>query len=507
VLLSLATTAACSSSNTSSKSDGTSGKFVMQFVGPPISLNPALAGNGGSSVFTALSYDPLIYLSNDGKLVPDLATSWTYVGDGNKTFELTLRQGVKFTDGTDLTADAVVASMKYFLKAGGSLASQAGAIDTIEAVSPTKVRITYKAPNPDAAMTMTQYAGIGSIIGPKGLADPKSLLTSSDGTGAYVYDKAGSVTNDHYHYTKNPHYFAPKAQTFSDVTVRIIPDPQAVLSAAKTGQIQFAGGAISTADSAKGAGLKVMSAPFFNWSLILGDTKGVVSKPLADPRVRQAIAYALDRKSLASALGGKYAAASGQVLLPNTDGYVSNFGFEYDLAKAKSLMSQAGYANGFAMTILTESLLDKDTTYSQAVAEALKAIGIKVKLQVESTGIGQFIGDALSKKYPAVIFPSAGIDMFQLHQQISAGLFNPFGSTDHQLDSILAQAFASSGSQRTSLYQQASRRYNELAWVVPMFSTSNLIYASSKLANVGMSAVNPNPMPEAPSPDLAWHFN
>lgn len=510
LLVPLVAITACSSSGSSSAASsgagGTPQKFTMQFVGPPISLNPALAGNGGSSVFTALTYDPLIYLSNDGKLVPDLATSWNYVGDDNTTFELNLRQGVTFTDGTDLTADAVVASMNYFLKAGGSLVSQAGAIDSITAVSPTKVRITYKSPNPDAAMTMTQYGGIGSIIGPKGLADPKSLLTSSDGTGAYVYDNAASVTNNHYDYTKNPHYFAPKAQTFTGVTIRIIPDPQAVLSAAQTGQIQFGGGSISTADTAKGADLKVLSAPFFNWSLILGDTQGAISKPLADPRVRQAIAYALDRKSLANALGGKYASPSGQVLLPHTDGYVDNFGYGFDLAKAKNLMSQAGYANGFDLTILTESLLDKDTTYSQAIAQALGAIGIKVNLHVESTGIGQFIGDALSKQYPAVIFPSAGTDMFQLHQQISAGLFNPFGSSDPQLDSILSKAFASTGSDRTSLYQQASRRYNDLAWVVPVFATSNLFYVSPKVSNAGISAVNANPLPEAPTADLAWHL-
>lgn len=496
---------ACACSSSSGGSGKGPARLTMQFAGPPVSMNPALAGNGGSTVFSVLAYDPLIYLAGDGKLVPDLATSWRYVGSGNKVFELTLREGARFADGAPLTATAAVASMQYALKAGG-LARQAGAVASVDAVDAKTVRVTYSKPNPDAAMTMTQFYGLGSLIGPKGLADPKSLLTSTDGVGQYTYNGKTSVANSHYDYDKNPHYFNPSAQTFSGVTVRIINDPQAVLSAVRTGQVSFSGGSASTADAAKSANLNVLSAPFFNWSLILADTKGTISKPLADARVRQAIGYALDRASLAKALGGSYAAPSGQVLLPGTDGYVPDFGFDYDVAKAKSLMAQAGYADGFPLTILAQSTIDPNTTVAQAIANALKAIGIRATLHVEAAGIAQFSSDAESKKYAAVIFPCAGTDMFQLHTQISSGLFNPFANTDSQLDATLSKAFASSGSARTELYQQVSRRYNELAWYIPVFSSQNLSYVSPRLANVTASVLDPNPMPVAPTADLAWHY-
>ncbi|GAA4668072.1 MULTISPECIES: ABC transporter substrate-binding protein [Amycolatopsis] len=502
--LALFAAAACSPAGGGSPSSGSASKLTLQFTGPPISLNPALGGNGLSTMYTALAYDPLIYLSGDGKLVPDLATEWHYVGEGNKVFELTLRQGVKFTDGSPLTADAAVASMNYFLKAGGGLVSNAGPIDSITAAAPDKVRVTYKSANPDAAMTMTQYYGIGSIIGPKGLADPQSLLTTSDGTGQYVYNGKTSVANSRYDYDKNPAYFNPSAQMFGGVSIRVIGDAQAVLSATQTGQVQFAAGSSATVDAAKQANLTVLSAPFFNWNLILADAAGTVSKPLGDVRVRQAIAYALDRKGLANALGGQYAGPSTQVLLPGLDGYVPEAGYTYDLAKAKSLMAEAGYPDGFPLTVLTESVIDRNTTYSQAIVDALGAIGIKATLHVEATGIGQFSGDALSKQYAAIIFPSAGTDLFQVHNQISAGLFNPFGHKDEQLDTTLAQAFAADGAERTRLYQQASQRYQDLAWYVPVFSTENLLYVSPKLDNVKTSELNPNPMPVAPTPELAW---
>ncbi|TQS41207.1 ABC transporter substrate-binding protein [Cryptosporangium phraense] len=463
-----------------------------------------MAGNGGSTVYTALAYDSLIHLSNDGKLEPDLAESWKYVGTGNKVFELTLRSGVKFTDGKPLTADAAVASMQYFLKAGGPLVPSVGAIDKVEATGPLTVRVTYKQPNPDAAGTMEQYHGIGTLIGPDGLANPQSLLTKSDGTGAYAYDNAGSVAGSRYSYTKNPNYFNPKAQRFSKVSVRVIGDPQAVLSAVRTGQVDYASGNDSTADAAKAAGLKIVKAPFFNWELILGDTKGTISKPLADPRVRQAIGYAINRDALSKAFNADFTKPSTQQLIEGADGYDQSIGYTYDLQKAKSLMAAAGYSKGFPLEILTESVLDRNTTYSQAIADALKAIGITVKLKVISTTVPQFIGEATSKKYAAAIWPSAGPNMFQNYSQVSGGLFNPFGHQDAQLDGIMQRASAADGSERTGLYQQASKRFQELAWLIPVIATENVYYVNSKLEGVSASVGNPNPMPIGPTPDLSW---
>lgn len=501
-VLSIAVLGLASCTNT--VSGGSSSTFTMQFAGVPVSLNPALGGNGESAVYVALAYDPLIYLTNEGKLVPDLATSWKYVGTDNTTFQLTLRKGVTFTDGSALTAEAAVASMNYFLDAGGGLVSNVGDVAKVEAVGPMTVRIHYATPNPDAARTLTQYNGMGSVIGPEGLAHPKSLLTKTDGTGQYIYDASTSVASSHYDYVKNPHYFNPDAQRFEKVKVRVINDPQAVLSAVQTGQVSFAGGSAETVEAAKSAGLKVPSAPFFNWNLILADADGTVAKPLGDQRVRHAIALALNRRGFAKAFGGKYHTASRQVMLPGTDGYIKNFGYTYDLHKARSLMAAAGYPNGFSLTVLTESILDTNTKYSQVIAKALKAIGIRVNLHVDSTSVPQFIGDAASKKFPAIIWPSAGSDMFATYSQISTGVFNPFGLEDAKLSSILHRAFASSGSERTHLYQEAERRYNELAWMVPVFSEASLFYVAPNVRGASSSIGNANPMPVAPTAALSW---
>ncbi|SDO41885.1 peptide/nickel transport system substrate-binding protein [Klenkia soli] len=505
----VATLTACTSqSSGGGGAGGDASTLQLQFPGAPISLNPALGGNGGSSVFTMLAYDPLIYLSGDGDLVPDLATSWDYVGEGNTVFELQLRDDVTFSDGSPMDADAVVASMEYFLQAGGSLAGQVGDVQSVEATDESTVRVTYGRPNPDAASTMTQYFGLGVVIGPAGLADPDSLLNASQGTGQYTYDAGSSVTGDRYTYQRNDGYWNPDAQQYDTVVVRVIGDPNAVLSAAQTGQLDVAEGDTSTLSLAQDAGLGVVTAPFFNWSLVLADRAGTINPALADERVRRAMGYALDRDSIAGALGPDTFAPSTQVILPDLDGYVDDdaAGYDFDLDEAKQLMAEAGYADGFSMTLLTQPVLDPNTAISQAVASALGEIGITVDLQVESTGVPAFIQAGTSDRYEALMWPSAGADMAQVTNQILAPgtVFNPFDSTDPQVQDLLGQAFAATGQQRTDLYEQANERLEQLAWVVPVISTQNIYYVAEDITGVTASVQNPNPMPVAPEADLAW---
>src|SRR5690348_8061599 len=97
---------ACSTPAANAPSSGANGTLRMGVSYPPTpNLDP---GNSGSAYFyLALSYEPLIRQGADGSPQPALATSWNYVGDGNKSFEIHLRDGVKFSDGTPLTADVV----------------------------------------------------------------------------------------------------------------------------------------------------------------------------------------------------------------------------------------------------------------------------------------------------------------------------------------------------------------------------------------------------------------
>lgn len=498
---------ACSSDPGSGNGGGGAtrgGTLTTQFAGIPISLDPALGGSGGSAIFTALAYDSLIYQAGDGKLVPDLATKWS-LDPTNTKLTLTLRKGVKFMDGTTMDAAAVKASLDHFLKAGGGDLRYAGPVSEVTAPSTDTVVISYKSPYPDGPFFLTQYWGVGQIIGPKGLADPKSLLTKSDGTGQYAYAPDQSVTNSSYTYTRNPHYFAPDAQQYDKVVVKVIGDPSATLSAVSTGQVSFAGLTPTTAATAKSSGLKLVTAPFFTWGLTVADYQGTLNPAMKNKDVRQAMALALDRGALASALGADYNQANGQLGAKGTDGYVDGFGFQQDLAKAKSLMAGAGYAKGFTLNVLTENVLDSQTTISQAMASDLGKIGIKVNLVVKNT-VPDFIQAALSKQYPVLVWPVIGATSGQvLANFIQPGVTDPFGNTDPVLTKLYDQAqAATSASARTAVFQQITKASNDEAWFIPAVSTDNVFAVGQHLSGVTASALNPNPLPAAPDPSLAW---
>ncbi|PRY13053.1 ABC transporter substrate-binding protein [Kineococcus rhizosphaerae] len=499
------TTTACSDtgSNGPENSGGPGGTLTTQFAGIPISLNPALGGSGGSAIFTALAYDSLIHQTGDGELIPDLATAWSF-DPTNTVLTLTLRQGVKFSDGAPLDAAAVKASLEYFLSAGGGDLRYAGPVASVEAPSADTVVITYKTPYPDGPYYLTQYWGVGQVIGPKGLADPDSLLTATDGTGPYTYSASKSVTNSSYTYEKNPGYFAPEAQQYDSVVVKVIGDPSASLSAVTTGQVSFAGLTPTTAVSAKSSGLKLVTAPFFTWGLTVADHQGTLVPALANPDVRQAMALALDRDALASALGADYNQANGQLTAEGVDGHLDGYGFTQDLAEAKSLMASAGYPDGFTLPVLTENVLDNQTTISQAMAGDLAKIGVKVELVVKNT-VPDFIQAALSKQYPVLVWPVIGSTSAQvLANFVQPGVTDPFGTADPTLTALYAQAQAASGADRTAVFEQITKASNEAAWFIPAVSTDNVFAVDADLQNVTASALNPNPLPVSPDPRYAW---
>jgi peptide/nickel transport system substrate-binding protein len=496
--------AACSSNSASGTTSSRGSALTIQFQGVPISLSPTTGGSGGSAVFTALAYDPLIYETGDGTLVPDLATKWAF-GDGNKTLTLTLRKGVKFMDGTTLNASVAKASMEAFLKAGGSNVADVGPISGITTKGADTLVVSYKSAFPDSAFYLSQYWGIGEIIGPKGLAAPKTLVTKSDGAGQYAYDAAASVSGSSYAYTRNPKYWNTSAQQYNKVTVKVIGDPTAVLSAATTGQVDFAGGIATTASSAQSAGLGIVTGTFFNWGMTIVDSQGTLVPALKNADVRQAIALAIDRKGIAAASGGKYATPNGQAAIPGTDGYVKGFGFDYDVTKAKALLAKGGYPNGFSLNVLTENVLDNQTTISQGIAADLGKIGIKVNLVVK-TAVPDFIGSSLSKQYPAVIWPVVGTTSAQVETNFNVpGVTNPFGNKDAQLQSLYESALSgSTAAARTAGYEKITKYLNTLAWFAPVETTDNVYFVGKKIANVKASALNPNPEPQAPDAKYAW---
>jgi peptide/nickel transport system substrate-binding protein len=254
------------------------GTLTVAYSSVPQTLDPAKTIQN-NSLYQALAYEPLIVRRSDGSLAPGLAVSWRYVGSDNTRLELQLRPGVKFADGSALTAQDVVDHFTYVLKAGGQFAPLFAG-DTFTATGPLTVVIKAPQPNPDLPTLLTQDDVVGGIISPKGLKDKAKLGTQTFGAGPYKLDAAQTVAGDHYTFVQNPNYYDKPAVHWTKVVVRAITSPQATLNAMKTGQVQFAVGDASTLAAARQAGLTVTMTPLLWTGVTLAERR---SPPRCSP--------------------------------------------------------------------------------------------------------------------------------------------------------------------------------------------------------------------------------
>ena len=461
----------------------------------PNSLNPALGGSSDpQQYFFELAYDPLIGVDANGSYVPDLATKWGYVGSGNKTFDITLRSGVTFNDGSKLTAEDVKNSLEYYAKAGGPLAADLATIGSIDVLSTLELRINLKSADPMMPFYLSRPT-TGDIISPVGLADTGSLGTTTHGAGPYVIDAAETVSGQTYTYVPNPKYFAPSSVHWKKVVIKVITDPNATLDAIRSGEVDYALGDASTATAAKSAGFQVDTSPYSVMELLIMDRTGAMVKALGSLQVRQAMMYAIDRGQVASGLFGSYAKAWDASVLQGNSGYTPALAtaYSYDVTKAKHLLTAAGYPNGFKLPIIVNLTGVDEPEAAQAFAAEMANIGIDVQIDVPANVTTLF---ATYTKYPAMMFDygSGGNPPYAQGNDMLYSWANPFKVNDPQLNSLYTTAAsATSPAVQETAWQAFETQYNALDWNIPMFSLDKIIYARPGLGGINLSQQNLNP--------------
>jgi len=465
-------------------------------------LDPGKAAiDASDALYEELAYEPLINLASGPEYLPGLATSWKYVGSGNKKFVLTIRSGAKFSDGTPVTAQAVANSINYWRNADGPVVSYAAAIQSVTATGPNTVAVVCKTSDGDLPIVFSRYIGAGDIISPAGLASPKALENKTFGAGPYMLDPSQTVVGSTYTYVPNPYFYDQSAIHWDKVVVEVISNDNAALSALQTGQVQVAGVSASTAAGA-GSSLNLFTAPAqFEGLYLVNRTPG---SPLGSVLVRQALNYAVDRSAIAKAIFGQYASPSDESAVPGWNGWDPTYvdHYTYNVAKAKQLLAEAGYSKGFTLTV--DSLNEFEmSTVSQAIAGYLAKIGVTLK-STATTTVAQYVTDGLSKKYDAISMFYGGLPMFVQYQTIfakTAGLFNPFATQDTQFDTLAAQGAAAPGAQGTADFRALQRAVVDQAWNLGVLYADEtwLATKSVKGFDVGPGNVNPDPNTIAPA--------
>lgn len=480
---------------------GTRGTLTIALAAAPTSLDPANMEQS-TSPFAQPAYDALINVAADGTLEPGLATEWGFVDDENKVFEITVRDGVTFSDGAKLDAAALVTNFEHLDTGKSNVATLVNGGE-YEAIDDDTVRITWETPHPLAPQALTQRWVVGMVVSPTAIADnPDGLATQTAGAGPYVLDAAQTVAGSRYVYTARDDYWNPERQHYDEIDIIVMENSEQRLNALKTGEVDYALGDLGTADAAADAGMQVLFAPTIFYGLSMLDRDGTLGSPMADLRVRQAINYALDRETIASALLGEYGFATEQTVVPSEPGYVDDLEgyYAYDPEKAKELLAEAGYPDGFSIPVIASTSATA-ATLSQVLVEQLAAVGITVQLDARP-GPDYFAAMTGGTFAAAVVgYGSQPMPMEYDGLFGPKAIFNPLGSSSEKINDLMAQALVAPEAEATELYQKIERELVEQAWFAPAVFAPVFYFAGESLAPVSVTVERPQvPLTElAPS--------
>lgn len=481
--------ASCSSDGGSGGSgDGTGAELVLGLISAPMSFDPSIAEWGNRLPYYQAVYDTLLHATPEGEIAPYLATAHEYTED-ELTLTLTIREGVTFSDGEALDADAVALSMNRFKDGSGPDAGYMAYVDSIAALDPTTVEVTFTSPDPAFLNYLTRTAGL--VMSPAAV-DNEDLPTNPVGSGPYTLDTGETVTETSYTFVKREDYWNPDVQHYDTIVMRVFQDPTAMLNSLRAGELNYA--KLASAESfaeAEAAGWTLNSNELDFQGLLLMDRAGTTVPELGDVRVRQAINHAIDRPAMLEAVALGHGTVTNQVFPTTSDAYDETLDerYPYDVEKAKELMAEAGYADGFSVTMPNSSALG--TTVYPLVAQALEDIGITVTY--EDPG-ANFIADLLAPKWAASFMALEQNPDWQLSQFMLAesAVFNPFGYGDDTVAQILDDYLVADDAERSELIKQLNAHIVEEAWFAPFYRVEGVV-ATDADTTVSMLPTNTLP--------------
>ena len=420
-------------------------------------------------------------------IVPVLARSWSVSADAT-TFTFKLRKGVRFHDGTQFDAAAakfniermgVKSSPNYYDKAGAVTAFLWHHLSGVETPDDETLVLHLSSPFAELPSMMCESTGNPAMISPPQVKKVGNANFGEHpvGTGPYVY--VSRQRGVEIVFKANPQPW-PGGRTPSGpgITFRPIPDLAARVNALKTGAVD--GINFPSADAIQdlqrlGFGLSRGLTPATYYL-----SMNMREKPFQDVRVRQAVNHAIDREALAKDLWKGVVTPWDQVVAPTSGTAAPGIkGYPYDPARAKALLAQAGYANGFDTVFAANDALFEPTP--SAVADQLSKVGIRAKLEFTEwlTYFGAWAGG---------MKPGIGLNIMSWGMNSPWWLnhvfvnFNTGHIDNEQILKLLAEADREiDETKRLKIYQQVSRLDVEQAYHAPLYTDTLSVMLSAKV--------------------------
>jgi peptide/nickel transport system substrate-binding protein len=342
-------------------------------------------------------FEPLIAVDANGKLSPALATSWKAVND--TTWEFKLRKNVKFHDGSPFTAEDVLFTFKRVPNVPNSPSSFATFTRPIvdaKATDPHTLVLKTAAPHVLLPSDLSSVRIVSKLHGEKANTEDYNSGKAAIGTGPYKY--AEYIPNQRVVLKANYGYWGGE-EPWDKITFKMLPNPAARVAALLSGDVEMIE-SVPTADIARLTGDKRFSVVdkisnrviyvHFNQSsdksppfVFAKDGKPLEKNPFRDARIRKALSIAINREAIAERVMEKRATPAGQLLADQFYGTSRKLKPpKFDPEAAKKLLAEAGYPNGFALTLHGPSnRYINDEKIIQAIAQMYSRIGLDVKVE------------------------------------------------------------------------------------------------------------------------------
>ena len=458
-------------------------------------MDPHAHTSTNTTLLTRQVYEPLVMRGKKLELTPGLAASWQQLGPDKWRFKL--RENVKFHSGAVMIADDVVFSLKRSLESTSQFRVLSDSIKDVVKIDPLTVEITTNGPDPILLERLTGlyimnavWAAQNNTTKPPNVVQNEESYTLRNANGTGPYSLVSRDPGTKIVLKRFDGWWGPKEGNVVDAEFRPIPSTPTRMAALLSGELDFVlDPAVQDVDQIKSRkGFKVIQGAEARTmvfvfdvgrnELLYSDVKG--KNPFQDKRVRQAIAHVIDAEAIKTRVMRGLSEPTASLVHPSIAGYTKDADkrLPVDLKKAKALMAEAGYPNGFSVTMdCSNNRYINDERICVAVAGMMAQIGIKA--QVNALPAGQFFGK-IGKQDTSMYLMGWGTYTFDAHgalhpmvmtkdAKLGNGLWNHGGTSNAKMDDLLKKvAVETNREARLKMLGEALKLHNDEVLQIPV---------------------------------------
>lgn len=322
-------------------------------------------------------YEGLTTIAQDGTIQPRLAESWT-TSEDNLTWTFTIREGVKFHDGTDLALEDIVAAFAR-VKDPDSGFTHPEYFENVESVAAGEGNTVVFTLSKPSSSLLYNLARPDSIIYPAAKADTQA--SEPVGTGPFRF--AEYVVGSEVRLEKFADYYVEGVPLLDAAVFKIIADPNATFAALQAGDIDMIGVSVTPEVAQQvesDPNLKLVNEGSSTAEITMGLNNS--REPLSDKRVREAITYAIDKNAIVQGAFNGLGTVISTHATPAEPYYIDPNPYPYDPEKAKQLLAEAGYPDGFDINFEAAAEYPLERRAAEVIAQQLSEVGIRANLTI-----------------------------------------------------------------------------------------------------------------------------